>query len=122
MVKVFSVSAAIALAVAGCADQPPQPTPAVWTTNYNVAFEAMVACLAAPPAGAFTSYAPAYPSAGVATIDFIPNTLPQARSQYVVTRMVGPVSQVSWRRFSATGGLDWFDGEARNRAERCGRM
>ncbi len=122
MVKRFFVAAVIASVAGACQTPQNQPPPAVWTTNYNVAFDVMVACLAAPPAGAFTAYAPAYPSAGVATIDFIPNTVPQARSRYVVTQMVGNVSQVSWRRFSATGGLDWLDGEARTRAERCGNM
>lgn len=122
MMKGLLLSAAIALAMAGCANQPEQPRPAVWTVNYNVAFDVMVACLGAPPHGAFTAYAPAYPSAGVASIAFIPNSLPQANSQYVVTRMIGNVSQVSWRRYGAVGGQDWLDGEARTRADRCGSL
>jgi hypothetical protein len=119
--KVFLVSAAAALALAACANPQDQPKPDIWTVNYNVPFDAMVDCLAAPPAGAFTTYAPAYVQDGVARIVFMPSNTPQAQSAYVVTRMVGNVSQVSWRRFgSVSQGLDWFDGEARNRANRCG--
>lgn len=123
MVKEFVVSAAIALAVAGCADQQAnQPQPDVWTTNYNVPFSSMVACLAAPPPGAFQVYAPAYPEAGRARIVFIPAGMPQARSEYIVTQMVGEVSQVSWKRFGNVRGLDWFDVDARNRANACAGM
>jgi hypothetical protein len=121
MVKVFAVSVSIALAVAACANPQDLPKPDIWTVNYNVPFDAMVACLAAPPAGAFTTYAPGYMQDGTARIVFIPRDTPQAQSAYVVTRMVGNVSQVSWRRFgSVSQGLDWLDAEARTRANRCG--
>ena len=120
MTKVFLVSATIVLAAAACATQQSQPQPDVWMTNYNMPFDSMVACLAAPPTGAFQVYAPAYPEAGMARIVFIPANTPQARSEYVVLQMVGNVSQVSWKRFGSVRGLDWFDGEARKRADACG--
>ena len=72
----------------------------------------MVACLAAPPAGAFKTYAPDYTQDGVARIVFIPDNTPQAQSAYVVTRMIGNVSQVSWRRFGSVG-RDWTGSMAR---------
>ena len=123
MVKKVFVSAAIALAAAACQTQQNQPQPDVWSANYNVPFDVMVACLAAPPTGAFQVYAPAYPEAGMARIVFIPANTPQAQSAYVVLRMVGNVSQVSWKRLgNVTGGLDWLDGEARKRADACGGM
>ena len=121
MVKRVFVSAAIALAAAACQTQQNQPQPDLWTANYNVPFDVMMACLAAPPTGAFQVYAPAYPEAGMARIVFIPANTPQARSEYVVLRMVGSVSQVSWKRFGSIRGLDWFDGEARQRADACAR-
>lgn len=60
--------------------------------------------------------------AGMARIVFIPANTPQARSEYVVLRMVGNVSQVSWKRFGSIRGLDWFDGEARKRADAYASM
>src|SRR4029450_9887125 len=117
MVKKVFVSAAIALAAAACQTQQNQPQPDVWSANYNVAFDVIVACLAAPPTGAFQVYAPAYPEAGMARIVFIPANTPQARSEYVVLRMVGNVSQVSWKRFGSIRGLDWLDGEGRKRGD-----
>jgi len=122
MVRMSLVSVSIVLAAAACTTQQNQPQPDVWTTSYNVPFSSMVACLAAPPAGAFQVYAPAYPEAGMARIVFIPANTPQARSEYVVTQMVGPVSQVSWKRFGSIRGLDWLDGEARKRADACAGM
>jgi hypothetical protein len=122
MVKKVFVSAAIALAAAACQTQQNQPQPDVWSANYNVPFDVMVACLAAPPTGAFQVYAPAYPEAGMARIVFIPANTPQARSEYVVLRLVGGVSQVSWKRFGSIRGLDWLDGEARKRANACAGM
>ena len=122
MMRVFLASAAIGLTVAACTTQQNQPQPDVWTANYNVSFEVMVACLAAPPPGAFQVYAPAYPEAGRARIVFIPANTPQARSEYIVTQMVGNVSQVSWKRFGSVRGLDWLDGEARKRADACSGM
>ena len=122
MMKKLLACAAIGLAAAACQTQQNQPQPDVWVANYNVPFDAMVACLAAPPQGAFQVYAPAYPQAGVARIVFIPANTPQARSEYVVTQMVGNVSQVSWKRFGSVRGLDWLDGEARKRADACSRM
>ena len=121
MAKRLLVSVAIVLAAAACQTQQNQPQPDVWTTSYNVPFDSMVACLAAPPTGAFQVYAPAYPEAGMARIVFIPANTPQARSEYVVLRMVGNVSQVSWKRFGSIRGLDWFDGAARERADACAR-
>ena len=79
MVKKVFVSAAIALAAAACQTQQNQPQPDVWSANYNVPFDVMVACLAAPPTGAFQVYAPAYPEAGMARIVFIPANTPQAQ-------------------------------------------
>ncbi len=119
MAKRLLVSTAIVLAAAACQTQQNQPQPDVWTTNYNVGFDSMVACLAAPPTGAYQVYAPAYPEAGMARIVFIPANTPQARSEYVVVRMVGNVSQVGWKRFGSIRGLDWLDGEARKRADAC---
>ena len=43
------VVAALALVSAGCSTTQNQPTPDVWAANYNVGFDSMVACLAAPP-------------------------------------------------------------------------
>jgi hypothetical protein len=123
MVKKVFVSAAILLAAAACQTQQKQQQPDVWSANYNVPFDVMVACLAAPPTGAFQVYAPAYPEAGMARIVFIPANTPQARSEYVVLQMVGNNSMVSWKRFgNVTGGLDWLDGEARKRANACAGM
>ena len=120
MVKVLVVSVSMALAAAACTNSQDLPKPDIWTVNYNMPFDAMVACLSAPPAGAFTTYAPAYLQDGTARIVFIPANTPQAQSAYVVTRMLGNVSQVSWRRFgSVSQGLDWLDAEARTRANRC---
>ncbi len=119
MAKRLLESAAIALAAAACQTQQNQPQPDVWTANYNIGFDSMVACLAAPPTGSYQVYAPAYPEAGMARIVFIPANTPQARSEYVVVRMVGNVSQVSWKRFGSIRGLDWFDGVARQRADAC---
>ena len=123
--KKVLVSAAIVLAAAACQDQgDKQAQRDVWVTNYNVPFDVMVACLAAPPqSSGFQVYAPAYPEAGMARIVFIPANTPQARSAYVVLQMVGNVSQVSWKRFgNITGGYDWIDNEARKRADACGGM
>ena len=124
MVKKVFVSAAIALAAAACQTQQNQPQPDVWSANYNVSFDVMVACLAAPPPPAFQVYAPAYPEAGMARIVFIPAGMPQAQSAYVVLQMVGNNSMVSWKRFGNTtgSGLDWLDGEARKRANACAGM
>src|SRR4029453_7644499 len=122
MVKKVFLSAAIALAPAACQTQQNQPQPDVWSANYNVAFDVMVACLAAPPAGAFQGYAPAYPETGMGRVGFLPPQTPQARAEYVVLRMVGNVSQVSWKRFGSIRGLDWLDGEARKRADACAGM
>jgi hypothetical protein len=119
MMKVFLVSASVALAVAACANPQDRPKPDIWTVNYNVPFDAMVDCLAAPPAGAFTTYAPAYMQDGVARIVFMPANTPQAQSAYVVTH--GGTSQVSRRRIERQPGLDRFDGE-RARANRRQRL
>ena len=125
MVKKVFLSVAIALAAAACQTQQNQPQPDVWSANYNVPFDVMVACLAAPPTGAFQVYAPAYPEAGLGRPGScsIPANTPQARSEYIVTQMVGNNSMVSWKRLgSVTGGLDWLDGEARKRADACAGM
>ncbi len=113
------VVAALALVSAGCSTTQNQPTPDVWAANYNVGFDSMVACLAAPPTGAFQVYPPAFPEAGRARIAFFPANTPQANSAYVVTRMVGNNSLVGWQRYGQVRGLDWLDGEARNRADAC---
>lgn len=113
------VVAALALVAAGCTTTQNQPTPDVWAVNYNVGFDSMVACLAAPPTGAFQVYPPAFPEAGRARIAFFPANTPQANSAYVVTRMVGNNSLVGWQRYGQVRGLDWLDGEARNRADAC---
>lgn len=123
MPRKFLGVVAIAVTAGACQTQQNQPPPDVWRANYSVSFDTMVACLAAPPQGAFQVYAPAYPEAGLARIVFIPANMPQARSEYVVLQMVGNNSMVSWKRFgNATGGLDWFDGEARKRADACAGM
>ena len=123
MVKKVLGVLVIALAAAACQNQQDRTQRDVWSANYNAPFENMVACLAAPPTGAFQVYAPSYPEAGMARIVFIPSNMPQARSAYVVLQMVGGVSMVSWKRFgNVTGGLDWLDGEARKRADACAGM
>jgi len=120
MVKVAPVSALIAVSVAACATNPAQPPPAVWTSNYAVPFDVMVNCLATAPAGAFSVSAPVYAQDGSATIYVAPVNAPPPRSQYIVRRMAGNASQVSWQRPANVGGFDWVDGDARTRAERCG--
>ncbi|MBM3649645.1 MAG: hypothetical protein FJX11_17840 [Alphaproteobacteria bacterium] len=115
------LAVAATLAVWGCTTQQDQPPPDVWTADYNVGFASMVACLAAPPTGAFQVYAPSYPEAGRARIVFIPANTPQARSEYIVTQMVGNNSLVSWKRFGSMRGLDWLDDAARQRADACAR-
>jgi hypothetical protein len=123
MMKKVLVSAAIVLAAAACQDQQDkQAQRDVWVASYNVAFDVMVACLAATPQSGFQVYAPGYPEAGMARIVYIPANTPQARSEYIVLQMVGNVSQVSWKRFGSIRGLDWIDGEARKRADACGGM
>lgn len=117
--NICATVALAALATACTTTGQDKPTPDVWTVNYNVGFDSMVACLAAPPTGAFQTYPPAFPSAGQARIVFIPANTPQANSAYVVTQMVGNNSMVSWQRFGQVRGLDWLDGEARNRADAC---
>lgn len=119
MLKKFLATATVAALAAGCSTTQNQPPPDVWNANYNVGFASMVACLAAPPTGAFQVYAPSYPSAGKARIAFIPANTPQANSAFVVTQMVGDNSLVSWQRFGQVRGLDWLDGEARQRADAC---
>ena len=117
--RVVATAAVAALAAACTTTSQTQPTPDVWNANYNVGFDSMVACLAAPPTGAFQTYPPSFPEAGRARIVFIPANTPQANSAYVVTRMVGNNSLVSWQRWGQVRGLDWRDGEARNRADAC---
>ena len=118
MVKVVLAAVSLMLGVAACSGTAPPPLPPVWSANYAVPFDAMVGCLAAKPAGAFLVSAPDLPQDGVAVISFTPaNT--QAGSTYTV-RKSGSGSQVIWRRPGNVGGLDWLDGEARTRADRCG--
>jgi hypothetical protein len=118
MVKVVLASVSIALAAAACASTAPPPLPPVWSANYDVPFDAMVGCLAAKPAGAFLVSAPDLPQDGVAVIYFTPANS-QAGSTYTI-RKAGSGSLVIWRRPGSVGGLDWLDGEARTRADRCG--
>jgi hypothetical protein len=108
MVKVILASVSIALGAAACSGTAPPPLP----------FDAMVSCLSAKPAGAFLVSAPDLPQDGVAVISFTPANA-QAGSTYTV-RKTGSGSQVIWRRPGNVGGLDWLDGEARTRADRCG--
>ena len=103
MVKVVLVSVSIALGAAACASTAPPPLPPVWSANYDVPFDAMVGCL---------------PQDGVAVISFTPSNS-QAGSTYTI-RKAGSGSLVIWRRPGNVGGLDWLDGEARTRADRCG--
>jgi hypothetical protein len=118
MVKVILASVSIVLGAAACSSSAPPPLPPVWSANYSVPFDAMVSCLAAKPTGAYVVSAPDLPQDGVAVISFAPaNT--QAGSTYTV-RKSGSGSQVIWRRPGNVGGLDWLDGEARSRADRCG--
>ena len=104
MVKVILASVSIMLGVVACTSTAPPPLPPVWSANYAMPFDAMVSCLAAKP--------------GVAVITFTPTNTPQAGSAYTV-RQTGSSSQVIWRRPGNVGGLDWLDGEARSRADRC---
>jgi len=119
MVKVILASVSIALGAAACANTAPPPLPPVWSASYAVPFDAMVGCLSAKPAGGFAVSAPDLPQDGVAVIAFTPANTPQARSAYTV-RKAGSSCQVIWRRPGNVGGLDWLDGEARTRADRCG--
>ncbi len=80
----------------------------------------MVGCLSAKPAGAFAVSRPDLPQDGVAVIAFTPTDAPQAGSAYTV-RKAGSGSQVIWRRPGNVGGLDWLDGEAHTRADRCAK-
>jgi len=119
MVKLVLASASIMLGTAACASTaPPPPLPSVWSANYAVTFDAMVGCLSAKPAGAFAVSPPEFFQEGVAVIAFTPANTPQAGSAYTVRR-AGRGSAVSWRRPGSVGGLDWLDGEARSRADRC---
>jgi hypothetical protein len=118
MGKVVLASAAIMLGAA-CSSSAPPPLPPVWSANYAVPFDVMVGCLSAKPAGAFNVSRPDIPQDGVAVIDFTPEKAPQAASTYTV-RKAGSGSQVIWRRPGNVGGLDWLDGEAHSRADRCG--
>ena len=118
MVKVILASVSIALAAAACASTAPPPLPPVWAASYAVSFDAMVGCLSAKPAGAFVVSRPDIPQDGVAVIAFTPSNTPQAESAYTV-RKAGSGSQVIWRRPGSAGDLDWLDGEARTRADRC---
>lgn len=118
MVKVILASASIALGAAACTSTAPPPLPPVWSANYAVPFDAMVSCLSAKPTGAFAVSAPDLPQDGVAVIAFTPANTPQAGSAYTI-RQTGSSSQVIWRRPGNVGGLDWLDGEARSRADRC---
>jgi hypothetical protein len=118
MVKVVLAAVSIMLGVAACGSSAPPPLPPVWSANYAVPFDAMVGCLAAKPAGSFVVSTPELPQDGVAVIAFTPANS-QAGSTYTV-RKAGSGSQVIWRRPGNVGGLDWLDGEARTRADRCG--
>jgi hypothetical protein len=118
MAKVILASVSIALGAAACSGTAPPPLPPVWSAGYPVPFDAMVGCLSAKPAGAFLVSAPDLPQDGVAVISFTPANA-QAGSTYTV-RKTGSGSQVIWRRPGNVGGLDWLDGEARTRADRCG--
>ena len=119
MVKVVLASVSIMLGAAACSSSAPPPLPPVWSANYAVPFDAMVGCLAAKPAGAFVVSAPDLPQDGVAVIAFTPSNTRRPGSTYTV-RQSGSGSQVIWRRPGNVGGLDWLDGEARSRADRCG--
>ena len=118
MVKVVLAAVSIMLGVAACSGTAPPPLPPVWSANYAVPFDAMVGCLAAKPPGSFVVSAPDLPQDGVAVIAFTPANS-QAGSTFTV-RKAGSGSQVIWRRPGNVGGLDWLDGEAHTRADRCG--
>ncbi|MEA2852880.1 MAG: hypothetical protein QOE02_2899 [Rhodospirillaceae bacterium] len=119
MVKVVLAAVSIMLAAAACSSSTaPPPLPPVWSASYAVPFDAMVSCLAAKPTGSFVVSAPDLPQDGVAVIAFTPANS-QAASTFTV-RKAGSGSQVIWRRPGSVGGLDWLDGEARTRADRCG--
>jgi hypothetical protein len=116
MAKIVPAMVSMALGVA--CSSPPPPLPPVWSATYDVPFDAMVSCLAAKPAGAFAVSQPEFFEDGVVTIAFTPAATPQAMSTYTVRR-VGSGTQVNWRRPGSVGGPDWFDNEARSRANRC---
>lgn len=116
--KVVLASVSMALGAAACSSATPPPLPPVWSASYEVPFDAMVACLSAKPAGAFTVSPPEFFQDGVMTISFTPANTPQAGSSYTVRR-AGNGAQVNWRRPGNVGGLDWLDDEARTRADRC---
>jgi hypothetical protein len=118
MVKVVLPAVSIMLGVVACSGTAPPPLPPVWSANYAVPFDAMVGCLAAKPTGSFVVSAPDLPQDGVAVIAFTPANS-QAGSTFTV-RKAGSGSQVIWRRPGNVGGLDWLDGEAHTRADRCG--
>jgi hypothetical protein len=118
MAKAFWATVCVAVGVAACNTRPP-PDPPVWSANYAMPFDAMVTCLSTSPAGAFTVSGPTYGLGGIATIAFTPTNAPQAASQYVVYRLPNNGSQVNWRRPGNVGNIDWLDGVARTRANRC---
>ncbi len=118
MVKHVLGSVSIALGAAACSGAQPPPLPPVWSTNYDVPFDAMVSCLSAKPAGAFAVSGPEFFQDGVVMISFTPAKVPQAGAAYTVRR-AGSGTQVNWRRPGNIGTLDWLDNEARSRADRC---
>lgn len=119
MAKEFLAAACLVLGLAGCATQTRTERP-VWSANYNMPFDTMVNCLAAPADGAFAVAPPTTGLGGVVHIGFTPASMPQVRSEFIVYRLPENATQVNWRRPGNVGGYDWVDGEARTRANRCG--
>jgi hypothetical protein len=118
MIKLVLGSLSIVLGTAACSGASPPPLPPVWSSTYDVPFDAMVSCLSAKPAGSFAVSGPELFQDGVVTISFTPAKTPQAASTYTVRR-TGSRTQVNWRRPGNVGELDWLDNEARSRADRC---
>ena len=121
MVKVVLASVSIVLGAAACSSTAArQPLPPVWSASYAVPFDAMVGCLAAKPAGAFAVSAPDHPAGRRGGHRLHAGKHAAGGLDLYRPSMAGSGSQVIWRRPGNVGGLDWLDGEARTRADRCG--
>jgi hypothetical protein len=121
MARAFWATVCIAVGVAGCNTRPPADPP-VWSANYTMPFDAMVTCLATNADSAFTVSGPTPGMGGIVMIGFTPTNAPQAASQYVIYHLPNNGTQVNWRRPGNVGNLDWLDGLARTRADRCANV
>ena len=120
MARGFWATVCIAVGVAGCNTRPPADPP-VWSANYAMPFDAMVTCLSTNSDSAF-AVSPTTGLGGIVRIGFTPTNAPQAASTYVIYHLPDNGTQVNWRRPGNVGNLDWLDGLARTRADRCANV